>query len=681
MKKTKQTKWALPLVFLFAAVLVIEALFSNFAFLAYGTGAEEKDYAFPEVDNVVLFDDNRTVCLDVPEFELNSVSFYIRLNSFDADDTKVRISYLVYDENSILGPSEVRSDVEAIGVTPRRVTAYMRSQGDASRLELLFKDCAEEIVVSDIVANPSYDFSFNVARACVLFAFACVAYILSINGNARKLRDKFDFTHASFVSVYICVLSSVAMWILNFSLQDGNYIPYPLEKPIENFSPYIQQFDAFMKGQLHFDVVPDPELLALENPYNPGLREGIYYLFDRALFEGKYYSYFGIAPIILIYFPFYFISSGLPTDSTVTFILSLISAIHLPLAVVEWAKLRKNGIRPWLASVCATGAFFASTVLIIQRGFTPFYYIATLSGTAFISVFAFWLFKAFGAAKQRKKIMYFAFSGLGFAFAFLSRLNSVISPAIIIAVIVLIYSLKKFREKKISQLIGEMAALALPVVGAAGFFLYYNYARFGDPLQFGAAYQLTIADASLYKLGADGILPSVFHYFIQPFKFTGDFPYLGFDYHRLSDYGRYVYVDSNFGIFALPFNLALILSIFIFISKKAKKEGKILLASGIISLFAVAFANYCLGGVIFRYTSDIALVAAFISAIILMEICTFAQQNEIKTVSSSFKGVAVALTAVTVIVSLSACIQLNGNLVFYDPDIYNALKNFFVIRS
>lgn len=681
MKKAKKTKGILPLVLLLAVAFVLEVLFSNLSCFAYTAGGEVKDYVSPEVDNVILYDNNRTVQLDIPSFKLNSVSFDIRLNSLDSDDTTVRIAYMIYDENSAHSPAEVRNEVTAVGIEPRRVTAHIRSQGNADRLEIIFRDCDEEIIVSDIVINPSFEFSFNSVRFCILYVLACLIYVLNSNGNAKKLRNSLNYTQAAYASAYVCVFSAVVMWILNISAGDGNYIPYPLENAVESYNPYIQQFDAFMKGQLHFDVEPTAELLALENPYNPDMRNGIYYLYDRAFFEGKYYSYFGIAPIILIYFPFYLITRGLPVDSTVTLILSLVTAIHLPLAVVEWAKLRNRNIRPWLTAVCGAGAFFASSALIIQRGFTPFYYIASLSGMAFVSVFAFWLFKALGAKETKKRILYFTFSGLGFALAFLSRVNSVISPAIMIAVFVLIYSARKIKEKEIISLFAEMSALALPVIGAAGFFLYYNYARFGNPLQFGADYQLTIADASLYELGAEGIIPSIIHYFLQPFGLLEEFPYIGFDYLRLSDYGRYVYIDSNFGIFALPFMFALLFSVFIFKNSKASKEGKALLASGIISLFVTAFANFCLGGVIFRYTSDISLVAAFLSAVILMEICTDTQQSESKKVSGAVKGATVVLSAVTSVISLASCVQLNGNLVAYDPDIYNALKNFFVIWS
>ncbi|MBQ2974697.1 MAG: hypothetical protein IJE19_10110 [Clostridia bacterium] len=680
MMKIKQTKGILPLVLILAAVFIIEAFFSNFTFFAYVAGNNGREDFSPEVDNVVIYEENRTVYLDIPSFPLNSVSFDLRINSIDAEDTLVGIKYGITDENSVNSSSRVRTQKTAVGTEPKKVTSFMRSQGNAQRLEISF-DGTEEFIVSDIKINPQYEFGFNSVRFCLLFVFACLIYVLKVNGNSKKLRDKMSFDTATTVSVFICSLSVLAMWILNASGEDGNCVIYPIEGYLENQSPYVQQFDAFMKGQLHFDIKPTEELLALGNPYSPDAREGIYYLYDRAFFGGKYYSYFGIAPIILIYFPFYLFTGVLPINSTVSGILALIASVFLPSAVVEWAKLRKSNIRPWLAAVCAVGAFFASSVLIIQRGNTPFYYIASLAGIAFVSAFAYWMLKALGYEKKSKKIISFVLAGFSFAFAFLSRLNSVIVPAVMVAVFVIIYAVKKIKEKKISPLITEMAALALPVAAALGFSLWYNNARFGSPLQFGADYQLTIADASLYKLGFDGIIPSAVHYFIQPFGLTEEFPFIGFDYFSLSDYGRYVYIDMNYGIFALPFTLSLFLSIFIFRSKKASKEGKTMLAAGIISLFVTAFANFCLGGVIFRYTSDISLAAALLSAVILLEVCTYVQKSADASIARAVKSGTVALTAVTACISLASCVQINGNLVSYSPEIYEALKNFFVIWS
>lgn len=680
MKKINQTKGILPLVLILAAVFVIEAILSNFSFFAYVAGNNEREDFTPSVDNVVIYEGNRTVHLDIPSFPLNSVAFDLRINSVDAEDTAVDIDYRVIDGNSISQTALVRSDSVSVGIEPERITAFMRSQGDAQKLEISFSG-AEEFVVSDIKINPDYTVNFNLLRFAMLFVFACLIYALKANGNSKKLRDGMTFDTAATVSVCICVLSAFAMWILNASGESGNCILYPIEGYLENQSPYVQQFDAFIKGQLHFDIKPTEELLALENPYSPDMREGVYYLYDRAFFDGKYYSYFGIAPIILIYFPFYLLTGVLPTDSTVTGIFSLITAVFLPSAVIEWAKLRKSGIRPWLSAVCAVGAFFASSVLIIQRGNTPFYYIASIAGTALVSAFAYRMLRAIGSDKRTRKLISFFLAGASFAFAFLSRLNSVIVPAAAVAVFVIIYSLKRIKEKKVKHLLTEMSVLALPVAAALGFSMWYNNARFGSPLQFGAAYQLTIADASLYKLGIDGLIPSIVHYFLQPFGFTSEFPFIGFDYFTLSDYGRFVYVDMNYGIFALPFTLSVLLSVFVFKSKNASKEGKLLLASVIAAMVVTAFANFCLGGVIFRYTADISLAAALVSAVVLLEICTYIQKNSDEAISCAVKGGVLLLTAVTVCISLASCLQLNGNLRSYSPEIYEGLKNLFVFWS
>ena len=66
--------------------------------------------------------------------------------------------------------------------------------------------------------------------------------------------------------------------------------------------------DAFEKGQSELIYEPTPELLALENPYDWSQRDGIEYSWDHLLFEDKYYSYYGIAPVLLLFLPYHMIT-------------------------------------------------------------------------------------------------------------------------------------------------------------------------------------------------------------------------------------------------------------------------------------------------------------------------------------------------------------------------------------
>ena len=100
-----------------------------------------------------------------------------------------------------------------------------------------------------------------------------------------------------------------------------------------------------------------------------------------------------------------------------------------------------------------------------------------------------------------------------------------------------------------------------------------------------------------------------------------------------------------------------------------------------MSLPVTAFANYCLGGVIFRYTADITLFAAFISAVILLEFYYVVREKHGDNIGHTVKKCIFGLTAITVVIVSAVSLSLNLNLADYDPDIYMAVKDFFVFWS
>ncbi len=678
--KTK-IKSVLPAIIICLISLAVEMLLSNFVWFSYVAGKDNvREYVPENLSEVYLDETDPSFAMSGIDFPVNSVSFSVKKADEAAEETLLPVNFYIADENNTTVAALARSERIAAGSEERRATVYISSYGDASYIDITFADLSEELIVTDIVVNPTYKFSFDMLRFALIFTLLVFVYVMKTGGTGKRIRAEMTFRQAAVISAAICSAAAVTVWIFGLSGETGNYIIYPLERGVESYSPYIQQFDAFMKGQLHLDVQPSAELLALENPYSPGERNGISYLFDRAFYDGKYYSYFGIAPIITVYLPFYLLTGGLPTDSTVMGIFSLVTAVLLPLAVIEWSKLRGKNL-PWISAVCGIGAYFASMILLIQRGRAPFYYIASIAGMAFVSAFLFFAVKALQSKRRFVKTILMVLAGVSFGLGFLSRINSVLPVSFAIAVFIIIYAVQSFKEKKIKAFIGEMAALGLPVAAALAFSLCYNYARFGNPLQFGTDYQLTVANASSYELYPGGIIPAIFHYFIQPFEISDQFPYIQLDFLRLGDYGRSLYIDSSFGIFAVPFMLSLFLSPVLFKSDKVSKNGKILLSVSLISMAVTAFADLCLGGVIFRYTSDILLFAAFVSAAVLLEFCSLMQEKYGNGIASAAKKGVTVIAVATAAVSLATAVMLNGNLVPYNPDIYIALREFFVFWS
>ncbi|MBQ7122352.1 MAG: hypothetical protein IJO03_08850 [Clostridia bacterium] len=674
-------KAVLPVLVILVVSLAAEFLLSNFVYFAYVAGTDAQRNYTPEdfaENEISEFDSSFALSgLDLP---IDSVSFTVKTSDPSQKDGYAVAGFYMADENSTKTAALAKREKIAVGPQERTVTVYLSSYGNASYLDVTFEDFKTELTVSDLIINPVYKFDFNFLRFSLIFALIAFAYALKRGGFVRKALGSMDFGGAASISAAVCVAASCVMMILCFTEGRELYIPYPLEGGVEGYQPYIQQFDAFMKGQLHLDIQPSDGLLALENPYNPGERSGVAFLFDRAFFNGKYFSYFGIAPILTFYLPFYLVSGCVPGDSIVTGFFSVITAVFLPLAVVEWAKLRSKN-RPWLAAVCGIGAYFAAMVPFVQRGRAAFYYIASIAGMAFVSAFLFFIIKAFGCEKKTVKIIYAVLAGTSFSLAFLSRINIIIPLALVTAAGIAIYAIKCFKDKKIPDFATEMAALGLPVAAAVAFSLWYNHARFGSPLQFGTDYQLTVADASKYELFSGGIIPSLYHYFIQPFVTTEYFPYIGINLLRFGGYGRSMYVDSSFGIFALPFSLSLFLSPVLFKSDKISKHGKILLAVSLAALPLTAFADFCLGGVIFRYTSDIMLFAAFLSAVILLGFCALMREKYGEGFAHTARKCITALVAVTAVISAAASLSLNGNLAAYSPDVYMAIKDFFVFWS
>ena len=677
MKTAKSSKFFFAVTAVVGAVFLLEVLFSNFVWFAYVAGKTDTVNVNPADGEAFVIDEEEPfIDIECGRFSLNSIRFTINATEEVLSDVLATVNIYVFDQNNITAASLIKSERISVGNTPREYTFYLNSRGDMSGFSIEVADIKNECVVSDITVNPEYEFSFNSVRFAALLFAASLIYLLK-SKNSKQIRDEMTFGQAKILSCAVCCSFAVLFWSFAASGETGSFIEYPLEGEIRFYSPYIQQFDAFLKGQLHFDIQPSAELIALENPYTPDNRAGIDYLYDRAFFDGKYYSYFGIAPILVFYYPYYLLTGDFPTDSSVMGFFSLITALFLPLAVVEWNKFRKSGMRPWLSCVVAVGAYFASCALLIQRGNAMFYYLASAAAMAFVSAYLFWLVKALGSKKFARAVS-MLLAGTSFALGFLSRLNTVLPIAIVTAVFVILYLVNAIKEKKIIAFVADMIPLALPVAVAVAFSFYYNFIRFGDILQFGTDYQLTLANASLYDGGVNGIVPAIFHYFLQPFSVSNEFPYLTFSYLALRDYGKQVYIDSNFGVFALPFMLSLLLSPVLFKSKKISRGGKIMLASSLIALFVTAYLNFCYGGVIFRYTADLAVLAAFTAAAVISEICLILQRDYHGYVSRTVKKGVCAITVSTAAVSILAAVMINGNLVSFYPGVHTAIRDFFV---
>lgn len=676
----KRLELLIPLIVI-AVSLAAELLLSNFVYFSFVLGKGESSNYPALTQPITVSEEANQIFSGGFDLPINSVSLRLRYCDDFSEQTFVDVS--VYTMNDAAAEQYSLAIRKKLAVTDRMTehTLFFNTAGNATDIAVDFGDFSGEIEVGSLTVNPDYKMSFNYVRFGLMMLLGALIYFYKLRGENPNLSYETRHKRSQTASVLVCAGCVILVTALNLSGEGLRAIEYPLLYDIGSYDPYIQQFDAFMKGQLHLDVVPDERLLALENPYSPAQREGIYYLWDRAFFDGKYFSYFGIAPILTVYYPFYLLTGMLPSASFVMTVFGIMTALFFALALEEYARISGKKNFGYFPAFCAVSAFLSSFALLIFRGQARFYYIASMAGMAFSAAFLFFMLRAVGSKKTANRLLSFALAGVSFGLGFLSRVNSVLPLAVVSAVFVVLWAVKRIREKKFPMLLGEASALGLPVAAALAASMVYNKLRFGGFFDFGTDYQLTVSDTSLYSVGLFGLVPSFFHYFLQNLGFTAEFPFVGFDYVAASDYGRYVYVDSGLGIFATPFMLVLLLSPVVFKKKSVSRNKKLLFGAALLSLPLTAFLNFCLGGVIFRYTADLSLLAAFLAGATALEAADSVLEGFGVKGYKLFRNALFVLGIANIAVAAGMALMESGNLVSASPVLQEQIKDIFVFSN
>lgn len=419
-----------------------------------------------------------------------------------------------------------------------------------------------------------------------------------------------------------CALCCLAPCIAVFCTLPHENIAYPFEGLLENQNAYEQQFDAFLKRQIALDFAPDERILSLENPYiwDARTETGAWYPWDRVLYDGQYYSYFGIAPILTIYFPWYFITGTLPAAGTVCFILCMVGILAAAALLV--ALVRRFVPNATLSLLCL-GIFavsFGSLMFMVQAS-ADMYYIAVQSGMTNLILFL--LFTVLGCGKNGKtprRAVCLFLAAVFLVLTALSRPNLLLFALVSVPLFLSMLTEKTVRPSRRAV---KLLSFIVPTLLGAAFVMWYNYVRFDSVFEFGARYQLTVADVSTYSVSLALLLPSIYCYFLQMPIVQGKFPYLVLTYEPIQSYGGYLYTTWMMGVFAMPSLSGILLSPIA--RRRGGKKDNVKLFTFILAAFCcflLAFVDICFAGVCIRYLADITAVAAVFSTALWLDLDT-----------------------------------------------------------
>ena len=499
----------------------------------------------------------------------------------------------------------------------------------------------------------AYYFTENIFLRLTTVAIAIIGVYVYRSGAHRWDFDPSSRFQKAVLSAAMIILVLFSFFLCTVSIEKDWLYDYPLKGSVDDYGCYPQMFDAFQKGQLNIDTEYDLSILEqLENPYNTAERReatgdkyGVYW--DRAFYDGKLYSYFGIAPIIFLYYPAYFLTGHVLSDALAAAIMTAIGAVLMLKLLIELCKRMKNKPPFLLVLICGVtlpcGALLWTTEVNAN-----FYHLAVLSGICAICAFFLYVLKADACENGWKRKVNFAIAGVCVAATVASRPNLVIY---IVIAFPLLFSIIKNRPFGTKSLLTDIASFCVPMLALGVLIMVYNAARFSSPFDFGANYQLTLADTSTYSLSGALALPALYHFFLQPPSFDGSFPFLHPNSVRLDNYNvtRVVYTSQSVGsiFFPITWGVGAIAVLW-----KESKRKFIAAAIALLCVTFIAVFDLCFGGVHLRYAADIMFVLTILGAYLILSAVSRASKGSFPYIVLYTATVIICLLTILVAIPL-----------------------------
>ena len=452
-------------------------------------------------------------------------------------------------------------------------------------------------------------------------------------------------------SVFICLLSValILVCVLPMSLSPHWNGTYPSE-----VTEYEEMTQAILKGQIWLDLEVDPRLVAMENPYDVNARrsiEGLVAFWDHAFYNGRYYMYFGIVPVFLVFLPMYFLTGTIILSYQATQIIAVFTIFGLFMLYAELARTFFPRLRVSLyACLCVIST---AVILWYASGAPALYCTATLSGVCLMIWSLFFFINAIYVQKtENRQILMATLGSVCGALVVGCRPPIAIANLCVLPLLFVYLSSRKITLR----LVGKLIMAAFPYVIIIGLLLIYNKARFDSYFEFGQSYQLTLADQRNY---------ASFWTVFSWSKFLKDLKNTFFQISPLKDTFPYIAYSGLFVCY--PF-LLLIFSIF---SRPVRKSIAHTHLSGFtIALFIVPFLIIMIDGLwspflLERYKLDF----SFVMCILLLLSCGFIHEHLSENNGTWFAFIMYISAIQSVFVSLLLfLIPMDYNYTFYYGD-------------
>lgn len=415
---------------------------------------------------------------------------------------------------------------------------YIHVGGLTTKIRLKIEAANGDIIpVSQYVANPRVPFRISLSR--LILEVVLISTYLAIRPKSILYQIPFSARNIRCVTPIVVTAAVGCVSLLWFWGESGGLHTTGGINRLPNGSyfdadQYAHVADALIHGHVYLDMPVDPGLAAMDNPYDAASRialsrnSDLPILFDTAFKDGKYYSYFGVLPAVLLFVPYQLATGHYMPVGYAVIILGILAFILGILLCVQLARLvnTKHSINTGVVLLACIFMFLGSGIAHnIQIGL--FYQIPQTSALVFIQLaFICWI----EAKTHNLSKIWMSLGALSAAMVIGCRPQFMLSLIVAIPLfwkeIVDLWVEGKGNRQGLVKEISIWSSVIIPFVIGLIPFALYNYLRFGSILDFGANYNLTGYDMTHHQLPVSLLAPLTFLYFLQPPNISTGFPFI-----------------------------------------------------------------------------------------------------------------------------------------------------------
>ncbi len=414
---------------------------------------------------------------------------------------------------------------------------------------------------------------------------------------------RFDVGSRKQKLVFIMLLILLFGYCLTLALNCAGYAYEPYSAG--QYNRYL--VDSILAGRADLDIPTSERFAAIERKYDRSYWNflyGIEYLgedvhWDTVFYEGKWYTYFGVVPALLLFVPYTLITGNYLSYSAACLIQGYLALVFL---LLIWRRyfIKYLSELPFVLYILTslTLAMGSFVPFLLRR--SSFYETVNLGGLMFCAA-GLWLLIRYRDKAGKHPIAALGGACLCFALAVGCRPIMLFSSALV--PLFLWPEVKTAWKDRKRALLTMILAIAVPYIVVALPLMWYNQIRFGSPFDFGSTYQITGLNIAvqnqvnpigkLYRY-VTGVVANLFN----PPRFLLRFPYVDVQgiQNEATSTTRIAHYLGAVGLFSIPVSWLLLSWIS---SKELRREVPMIIRFVALSivicvLTAALSTTYCI---------------------------------------------------------------------------------------